>query len=351
MKIFLRVVIWTALLFVLSFVYIGANQASAKDFKDVSKKHPNYVAIQEMQSKGFISGYPDGSFRPYESISRKHVAVLLDKALNFPTPPTEKLIFKDVPKSHPYYGPIMKLSNEGIISNGVNGKFNPDSPITRIQMAKLLDLAYQFNMNDFAWFEDINLAHWGYVHASALYANGVTKGDQGRFLPNKPVTRAHYAEFLHRAMKIGANPISDKVSKDKAIDLSRRVPTIIEGVIIQGKRDGKTFNQMRANHLPYATHSFINSTLKEDYPYASTGGDLFLFPRLTVEPLLRFEYEQPDTNTLIVHTVEFSTMISGNGFIDFVFKKEAGKWKMDKYDTKFAGKIILNLLGKKLNLL
>ena len=108
---------------------------------------------------------------------------------------------------------------------------------------------------------------------------------------------------------------------------------------------------MRTNHLPYATHSFINSTLKEDYPYASTGGDLFLFPRLTVEPLLRFEYEQPDTNTLIVHTVEFSTMISGNGFIDFVFKKEAGKWKMDKYDTKFAGKIILNLLGKKLNLL
>lgn len=334
----IQVITWSILLFFLSLTYANLNEASAQDFKDVPKKHPNYVAIQEMQNKGLISGYPDGTFRPNENISRKHVAVLLDKALNFSTPPTEKLIFKDVPKSHPYYVPIMKLFNEGIISGGVNGKFNPDSPITRIQMAKILDLAFKFNMTQSFRFEDMNFVHWGYVHASALYSNGVTKGDQGRFLPNKPVTRAHYAEFLYRSMKIGTNPISDKISKDKAIDLSKRLPLIIEGIRIQAKRDKKTYNQMRIKQLPYATASLVDGLLKEDYPYVSTGGDSFLFPQLTIEPSLRFKYEQPDPNTLNAHTVELNGMISGSIFVDFYFKKESGIWKLDNFDSTYAGK-------------
>lgn len=338
MKNTLRVLVWTALVLALSLVFADPNEASAKEFKDVSKKHPNYTAIQEMQKAGYITGYPDGTFRPGEPVSRKHVASLLDQVLKFPQPSTDKLVFTDVPKNHMYYKPIMKLYNKGIISGGMDGKFNPNASITRIQMAKMLDLAFELNMKEPAQFEDLHFLHWGYVHASALYSNGVTKGDKGKFLPNQSVTRAHYAEFLYRAMKVGKSPSGSSVTKEKAVDLTMRLPIVIEGIRIQGKVDNKTYNQLRSKQLLYATKAFVDGLLKEDYPSVCTECDSFLFPGLTIEPSMRFNYKQPDANTLQVHTVSFSNVLSSGGFVDYAFKKESGSWKMDDFDWTEVGK-------------
>ncbi|WP_158232477.1 S-layer homology domain-containing protein [Sporosarcina sp. P13] len=338
MKKLARVILWTALVFVLTLVYAGSNQASAQDFKDVSKKHSNYAAIQEMKKRGFISGYPDGTFRPNENISRKHVAILLDKALKFPKPASDKLVFKDVPKSHAYYAPIMKLYNKGIISGSANGKFNPDSTVTRIQLAKMLDIAFNFNLKEFAYFNDINGSHWGFLHASALASNGVIRGDQGSFLTNKPVTRAHYAEFLYRAMKIGPTDNTDAMSKEKVLDLVNRLPYTIERIRLDGKYNKQTYNQIRSKQLPYATKYLVDGLLKDDYPYVCTECDSFLFPMLTFEPSVRFTYSQPDKNTLTVSTIEISNVITSSSFVDYVFKKEDGKWKMHDFDFRLPGK-------------
>ena len=338
MKKTLRVLVWTACMLALSLVYADSNEASAKEFKDVSKKHPNYTAIQEMQKAGYINGYPDGTFRPSEPVSRQHVASLLDQVLKFPQPPTDKLVFADVPKNHMYYTPIMKLYNKGIISGGLDKKFNPNASITRIQMAKMFDLAFDFNMKEPAIFEDLNFLHWGYVHASALYANGVTKGDNGKFLPNQSVTRAHYAEFLYRAMKVGKTPSSSVVSKEKAVDLTMRLPVVIEGIRVQGKLDKQTYSQLRSKQLPYATKAFVEGLLKDDYPDVCTHCDSFLFPDLTIEPSLRFEYTQPDAKTLQVHTISLRNMLSSASYVHYVFKNESGIWKMDDYSGEDVGK-------------
>ncbi|WP_313237232.1 S-layer homology domain-containing protein [Sporosarcina ureae] len=338
MKNTLRVLLWTAFALALSLVFADFNEASAKEFKDVSKKHPNYTAIQEIQKAGYINGYPDGTFRPGEPVSRQHVASLLDQVLKFPQPPTDKLVFADVPKNHMYYKPVMKLYNKGIISGGLDKKFNPNASITRIQMAKMLDLAFEFHMKEPAQFEDLSFLHWGYVHASALYSNGVTKGDHGKFLPNQSVTRAHYAEFLYRAMKVGKTPSGSVVSKEKAVDLTMRLPIVIEGIRIQGKIDNQSYSQLRSKQLPYATQAFVDGLLKEDYPSVCTHCDSFLFPGLTIEPSMRFDYTQPDANTLHVHTVSFSNLLIGGGFVDYVFKKESGSWKMDNFSGAAVGK-------------
>ncbi|PIC82814.1 S-layer homology domain-containing protein [Sporosarcina sp. P1] len=176
LKKLLQNILCTTMLFILSITFINIGQASAKEFKDVPKKHPNYAAIQEMEKKGFISGYPDGKFRPNEPISRKHVASLLDKALKLPKA-SKKLIYKDVPLNHPYYQPIMNLTQAGIVSGGLNQKFNPNAPVTRIQMAKILDLAFRFRLEERpGGFHDLYMDHWGFVHAHVLLANGRSNG-------------------------------------------------------------------------------------------------------------------------------------------------------------------------------
>lgn len=331
-----RGVVCSILFVLLSFtIFTGVNQAAVKDFKDVPTTHSNYKAIQYMQEKGYIGGYPDGTFHPQEPITRKHVATLLDKVLKLPKLTTNQVKFSDVPKSHPYYTSIMKLSEAGIVNGGTDGRFNPDAPITRIQMAKVLDLAFDLHMTSQNAFYDVYPDHWGYVHANALFASGVAKGYQGEFTPNESVTRAHYAEFLYRAILVkDARPVTDKVTKGKAWDLTNRIPYLIEHTMRQGQTNGQPFADIKADLYKYATKDFVDNTLVNYYSKACVECYTNALPVLRMEPYVRFDFTQADVNSLNVKTVEFQNGISTGGFVDYTFKKQEGKWKLAtfKYD-------------------
>ena len=337
MKKVFKVMFWTLLLVALSLVPAGSDMASAKEFKDVPKKHPNYAAIQEMQKAGFINGYPDGNFRPNEPVSRKHVAVLLDKVLKFPQPTTANSVFADVPKSHPYYAPIMKLYDKGIVS-GSNGKFNPESSLTRIQMAKMLDLAFEFNMTEHAGFHDLLVTHWGYVHANALFSQGVTKGDQGFFKPNENVTRAHYAEFLNRAMAAhAAKPGGDLLDKEGALDKLNRLTSSVERVFLVSEDTRQPFNQARPEFLQYATPRYVDEVIarvyRGEFDYLQ-----YVHNHLHAEVKLRFDFHQPDVDVLHVETIQFRNLNDDTGgFVHAAFTREAGKWRISDYDVDFPG--------------
>jgi len=170
------------------------------NFTDVAKGSSYYSIINEMRDKGVINGYENGTFKPLQEVSRKHVAVLLARALQLePIRPAKD--FSDVPTTYPYYKEIQKMYRAGIV-DGSEGKFNPDQPLSRIQMAKILDLAFKLDTKKTFKFPDVSSDHWGNQHVQALYSNGITTGDNGLFKPNAPVTRQHYAVFLHRALNL-----------------------------------------------------------------------------------------------------------------------------------------------------
>ena len=325
-----RIFVWTVLLVMLSFVSFGSTQAAVKDFKDVSKSHPNYQAIQYMQDKGFISGYPDGTFRPQEMISRKHVAKLLDQALKLPQANTS-VMYYDVPKNHPYYGAIMKLTAAGIFSGDQDGYFNPDAPVTRIQMAKVLDIAFDLYMTRQNAFYDVYIEHWGYTHANALKASGVASGyPTGEFMPNESVTRAHYAQFLYAAIKVKeARPTTDKVTKGKAWDLVNRRTFELEKTMRDARMNMWRFSDIESTLRLSATKAFVDTDLKGYFNPKCEDCYANVLPFINNEPLVRFDFTQPDSNTLNVNTVEFQNGYSVGGYVAYQFKKQDNKWKMN----------------------
>ncbi|MBD7984567.1 S-layer homology domain-containing protein [Sporosarcina sp. Sa2YVA2] len=174
---------------------------SKQTFKDVKSTDHFYSSIEEMVRRGAVSGYPDGTFRPGETISRKHVASLLGRVIPLEQKKSAKS-FKDVSKTHPYYEAIRSIQQAGIMDGDSSGNFNPDAPVTRVQLAKLLELAFGLEVKSEISFSDVPASHWGTRHVQALYSNGITKGDGGRFNPGHPVTRAQYAVFLQRLLDL-----------------------------------------------------------------------------------------------------------------------------------------------------
>lgn len=315
-------------------------EASIQSFEDVSPTSPYWEMIENLQEKGLISGYPDGTFRPNEQISRKHVAQLLNNALKFEAKIGTEIHYKDVPKNHPYYDVILTVSQAGIFSGDSNGNFNPDAPITRIQLAKVLDLAFDLNINSFSYFSDVNRSHWGYTHVQALYSNGITTADQGNFKPNQPVTRAHFAVFLYRVLSIPVLPSSDSqtlLTNEEIIDLVYRLPIAVEMPIIDHKSKGSQFSLVRAELLKNATQHFTDEKLKKHFESMCINCDMNLFPLLLEETDYRFEILVNTENLMRIRTVSFAAPLKDAGYVEYEFEKQSGKWKLSSYDFRLLG--------------
>ena len=314
-------------------------KASAQTFTDVGPNHSYQDIIQDMQARGFINGYPDGTFRPNNNITRAHVAVLLDKVLPLEAKTNEVIRYKDVPPSHTYYKEIMKASQAGIFSGDPKGNFNPNAPITRKQMAKVLDLAFELNIETSVHFPDVEY-DWGYMHIQALYSNGVTTGNNGYFNPNAPVTRAHYATFLHRALNIPTVPNADPnaaLSQKQIVNLIYRLPFQSEITMVAHKSQGLPFSKVRTELLNTATQEFTDTLLKRHYAIMCTECDMFLFPFIGAELDYRFEVLENTPNSVRIRTVSFANIMDDAYFVEYAFKKEAGKWKVAEYDTEPIG--------------
>jgi len=212
---------------------IQADAVVQKPFKDIAKSSPYYDIIHDMRDKGIISGYENGTFRANESISRKHAAALIGrtKELKSTVPFVQ---FKDVSKSNPYFNDIKKLQQAGIFKADAKGNFNPNQPITRAEMAKILTVSFDLKAKDAKDFPDVPKNHPSYNDVKALYSNGVTTGDDGLFKPDASLTRAHYAVFMHRAM--------NNIKEDVSLDLNK---------LTEGEIRGLSDTQISKLILPY----------------------------------------------------------------------------------------------------
>lgn len=58
---------------------VGVTTVSNTRFKDIPKSHKLYDVLERLAKKGVIAGFPDGTYRPNETITREQLALLLDK--------------------------------------------------------------------------------------------------------------------------------------------------------------------------------------------------------------------------------------------------------------------------------
>ena len=90
-------------------------------------------AIQRAATAGLITGYPDGTFKPTEFISRQHMAVMLHRAIQFlkiTSDSTKTVTFKDENLINPDYIAYVTIGAKLGLIQGSNGYFMPEQNAT-----------------------------------------------------------------------------------------------------------------------------------------------------------------------------------------------------------------------------
>jgi hypothetical protein len=152
--------------------------------------------------KGDISGYPDGSFKPDNTITRAEFISLLNReALLAPTPATG---FSDVTADDWYSGQIGAAVKAGYVSGYPDGMFHPNETLTREQAAAMLTslLHLQAKGNDSKVFTDQSqISVWaGQSVLAAIEAGALSGYPDGSFQPQKGMTRAETVVMVSRVL-------------------------------------------------------------------------------------------------------------------------------------------------------
>jgi exopolysaccharide biosynthesis protein len=171
-------------------------------FADIPNGFKYYTELKYLKQQNVIQGYADNTYRPETTLKRIDAVLLLARSLKLDTTQVKDVNFIDVPKTYRFYNEVAAVVNAGIIKGKDGGtRFDPNAPITRAEMAVILQRGFKLTGEAEVPFTDVPQSSFAYNAIVALVANDVTKGyADGTFKPNDTVTRMTYALFLYRIL-------------------------------------------------------------------------------------------------------------------------------------------------------
>lgn len=169
-------------------------------FTDI-EKHWAKDYILKATKEGIMKGYADGTFRPEQNVTRAQAATMLVRSLGLTT--KEQAPFKDITNYDVgTQSEIAAAYAYGLIK-GTNGKFNPGQPVTRAQLALMINRAYDtkqkqhYAVKGKTPFTDIASYNEETKHAiTMLYELDMVRGNEGEFSPEAPTKRSHAAKIF-----------------------------------------------------------------------------------------------------------------------------------------------------------
>lgn len=116
-------------------VFVTSSIPAFAFYSDMQESHWAYKQIKQLSEKSVVIGYPDGTFKPDENVTRAEFASMAIKALGQEhTTVAQPVKFNDIDKDFWAYDAIQKAIYFDLVSNPEKeGKFRPYNSVSRAE--------------------------------------------------------------------------------------------------------------------------------------------------------------------------------------------------------------------------
>jgi len=164
------------------------------------EKHWAKEEISYMLDKGFLTGYPDGTFRPEDNVSKAEFYRIINNLMGYAE--KAEFRFKDVKSEDWFYNDVAKGIKAGYL---VDAEFlNPRDFITREEVARIIGVTFKLseNVESTTYFKDYTL-----ISPSAAGFIGTLKDEgyiagfpDGNFGPLNNIKRSEVVKMLYNVL-------------------------------------------------------------------------------------------------------------------------------------------------------
>jgi hypothetical protein len=276
-----------------------ATYCPGQRFSDVCPSDWFYTNVMDLSNLGVVSGYTDGTFRPYNTITRGQIMKMLVLAVGLNAPLPASPTFSDVPTMHSFYQWIEVGVANGVASGYTCGGpgepcdaqhrpyFRPFAEVNRGQLAKMLVNALDWPLYTPSdpTFNDVPTTspYFGYVERVADYGviggydcGGPAGPCPGRyFLPYNSSTRAQACKIIDNGRTLTPTPTVTG-TPPTATPTRTRTPTATPGGPCAVFPTNNIWNH---NIAALPTHALSNTYMASigltDYVHADFGSGLW----------------------------------------------------------------------------
>ncbi|HCX52089.1 MAG TPA: S-layer homology domain-containing protein [Bacillus sp. (in: Bacteria)] len=156
------------------------DSASAAAFKDVNSKHWAYQNVEKVASQKLVTGYQDGTFKPSSNVTRAEFATFLSRMFKGTDRKNEP--FTDVNDTHWAKDAIEEGLALGFIQevDFKNGKFEPNKAMTRQEIAKWLANGLKVTNGEYDTIaNEIQNGKYTLLPVAEYYKGGLSKSEYG----------------------------------------------------------------------------------------------------------------------------------------------------------------------------
>jgi hypothetical protein len=125
---------------------VGVAKNVQVTFSDIPENYWAKDYISELAAMEIIGGYPGGIFRPNDPVTKAQLAVLLDRIF-IKSKIREPINFQDIPQDYWAYDSIRNAYQMGFFTVPKNRKFNPNQKLKRLDILITLAKGLNYKLN------------------------------------------------------------------------------------------------------------------------------------------------------------------------------------------------------------
>ncbi len=177
-------------------------------FDDVTKGDWFYKDVEYVYNEGIMDGVSKREFAPNETLTRAMIVKILYRIEGEPAG-YRSSDFNDVESGRWYTGAVAWTAEKEIVKGYGNGKFGPNDPVTREQLAAILYRYTQYkgwsttaasgSLKGFA--DAASVSSYAVDAMNWAVDEGLLKGANNKLSPKSNATRAQVAAIIHRYLK------------------------------------------------------------------------------------------------------------------------------------------------------
>jgi len=175
-------------------------------FSDIPAQYFAEEAIKELVSRGIISGYEDGTFRPSNPVTREEFTKIIVKALNLSLVKPSGPSFQDVAPDRWSYQFIETAKSLNLMIGFPDNTFRPQTHLTNAQILTVIcrQKGFIFSSTGQPSFADLPPQHWAFGYIETLKAKGFPLDcliSANKVFPDNDATRARVCVFVYEMIK------------------------------------------------------------------------------------------------------------------------------------------------------
>lgn len=183
----------------------------AKLFSDLSESDEYYGAVSYLFRKGTVEGYPDGTFKPTNTVSRIEALKFIFSGLDQSVQTGLTARFNDTQSGLWYSDYLATAYSLGVVQGYLDGSFRPTQGVNRVEFAKILFSTVDLPIDPVVTVDpyvDVNNLSWYAPYVAYAKENNIFPVDGQYFNPSAPMSRIEVAEVIYRMIAVQQNGAS-----------------------------------------------------------------------------------------------------------------------------------------------